>query len=133
MHFLIPTLVYAAVLSSVSGLPSSPKENPFTPENYPELIIKVTDGITAICYHGDIVVLAKTSGECLADVGCYTLDRDRKQIKSVLDDLQKNGNEVWPMSPWSPGFSYRVDPKNTDLKDWPGKGEQATCTHDPSV
>ncbi|ORX99119.1 hypothetical protein K493DRAFT_366001 [Basidiobolus meristosporus CBS 931.73] len=132
MHFLIPTLVCVAVLSSVSGLPSSPKENPFTPENYPGLIIKEY-GTTAICYHGDIVVLAKTSSECLADVGCYTLDRDRKQIKSVLDDLQKNGNEVWPMSPWGSDFPHRVDPKGTDLKDWPGKGEQATCTHDPSV
>ncbi|KAK9708551.1 hypothetical protein K7432_009572 [Basidiobolus ranarum] len=107
--------------------PISSQENPFTPENYPGLIFKV-DGKNAICSHGNPIFLVQTSSECPQDVGCYALDRDRELIEKELADLKENGNEVWPMAPWSTGFPYRVDPKYTDLTDWPDKGKQATFT-----
>ncbi|KAK9760937.1 hypothetical protein K7432_014547 [Basidiobolus ranarum] len=106
----------------------SPRKDFFTPERYPDLIIKAY-GENAICSHGNIILLAKTSTLCLQDMGCFTLDKDRKIIQQTLAELKRTGNEVWPVAPWSTSLSYRVDPSNTNLKDWPGKGKKATCKY----
>ncbi|KAK9765137.1 hypothetical protein K7432_006769 [Basidiobolus ranarum] len=119
-RLLIFTLACIAA-SSVHCIPSASPGNPYTPENYPGLI--VNEGrMNAICHHGDITFLAETSSECPMDVGCYALDRDRRYIERDLADLKKNGNEVWPQSSEG-GFPHRVNPKYTNLKDWPNKGK----------
>ncbi|KAK9765135.1 hypothetical protein K7432_006767 [Basidiobolus ranarum] len=127
-RLFISTLACITALSSMHCLPSSSPGDLFTPENYPGLIIEES-GMNAICHHGDITFLAETSTECPADVGCYALDKDREYIERDLADLKKNGNEVWPQSSEG-GFPHRVNPKDTDLKDWPNKGKQATCKND---
>ncbi|KAK9702300.1 hypothetical protein K7432_011305 [Basidiobolus ranarum] len=103
--------------------------NSFTPRNYPGLIINV-HGQNAICYHGDLIFLARTAFECPQDIGCYAIDKDSSKIRKVLKTLKRNGNLVWPRSPGGGPFSRRIDPKNSDLKDWPGKGKRATCRGD---
>ncbi|KAK9765141.1 hypothetical protein K7432_006772 [Basidiobolus ranarum] len=129
-RLLTATLACIAALSSVHCLPSSSRENTFTPEKYPGLIVK-EGGMNAICYHGDIIFLAETSWDCPADIGCYAIDSDRREIEETLAELKRNGNKVWPL-PSNGGFPLprRVNPKDTNLKDWPNKGKQATCKND---
>ncbi|ORX99116.1 hypothetical protein K493DRAFT_313353 [Basidiobolus meristosporus CBS 931.73] len=124
--FLVALFTFLLKDTVTASSDFAPQENEdFTPENYPGLIIK-RGSRNAICSHGSIIFLVETAHGCPADAGCYVIDRDSERIEKVLAELKRNGNEVWPHASRS-RFPYRIDPKYSKRKSWPGKGMKATC------
>ncbi|KAK9761318.1 hypothetical protein K7432_013866 [Basidiobolus ranarum] len=130
------TLLTLSLLVSAKSWSSHPKsrsghphKNPFTPKNYPGLII-TKNGHDVICYHGETALLAKKNPGCPTDIGCFEIEKDFKKIQALLKELKSHGNEVWPAKTEKSGFPHRIDPQSTGLKDWLGKGETATCEDD---